>query len=136
MKKAAEFYVQKLQWDSLKNEYFIFPSQPYENPAIEQSAKSDHRSECNHCQLYGLYQCSQILHTDKAKIKQWQQIIDHLWPIPYQTVPDVGEVIAHAWYPDGSIFPKLEERGPWLSHMSASTSSVFPANLAGYRSKK
>jgi hypothetical protein len=74
---------------------------------------------------------ARILHTDKAKIKQWQEIIDHLWPIPYQTVPDLGEVIAHAWYPDGAIFPKIEERGKWLSHMSASTSSVFPANLVG-----
>jgi len=58
-------------------------------------------------------------------------VLDHLWPIPYQTDPKAGEVIEHAWYPDGSIFPKLEQRGPWLSHMSASTSSVFPANLTG-----
>ena len=76
-----------------------------------------------------------MLHTDKPKIKQWQRIVDHLWPIPYQTVPEEGEVIAHAWYPDGSIFPKINERGPWLSHMSASTSSVFPANLVGIDQK-
>jgi hypothetical protein len=68
---------------------------------------------------------------DKSKIKEWKHIVAHLWPIPYQTVPGVGEVIAHAWYPDGLIFPKVEDRGPWLSHMSASTSSVFPANLMG-----
>ncbi len=135
MKKAAEFYVQKLQWDSPKNEYFIFPSQPYENPRSNNLRNPITDRNMIIANFSNCINAAQILHEDKAKIKQWQQIIDHLWPIPYQTVPNVGEVIEHAWYPDGSIFPKLEERGPWLSHMSASTSSVFPANLMGIDQK-
>ena len=131
MKMAAEFYVQKLRWDSLKNEFYIFPSQPYENPRSNnlRNPITDRNviiSNFTNCII-----SARFLRIDKAKIKQWQEILDHLWPIPYQVVPDVGEVIAHAWNPDGSIFPKLEERGTWLSHMSASTSSVFPANLLG-----
>ncbi|MEI6143255.1 MAG: DUF5703 domain-containing protein, partial [Mariniphaga sp.] len=131
MKKAAEFYVQKLQWDSLKNEYSIFPSQPYENPRSNNLRNPITDRNIIISNFANCINSARLLHTDKAKIKQWQEIVDHLWPIPYQIVPDVGEVIAHAWNPDGSIFPKLEERGPWLSHMSASTSSVFPSNLLG-----
>lgn len=135
MKKAAELYVQKVQWDSLKNEYFIFPSQPYENPrsnnlrnpVTDRNVIVSNFTNCIHA--------AKLLHTDQDKINQWQHILDHLWPIPYQQVPDQGEVIAHAWRPDGSIFPKIEERGRWLSHMSASTSSVFPANLVGLDQK-
>jgi hypothetical protein len=131
MKKAAEFYVQKLKWDSLNKEYFIFPSQPYENPRSNnlRNPITDRNviiSTFNNC-----IQAARILKLDHTKIKEWKRISENLWPIPYQIVPDQGEVIAHAWYPNGSIFPKLEERGPWLSHMSASTSSVFPANLTG-----
>lgn len=135
MKKAAEFYVQKLQWDSLKNEYFIFPSQPYENPRSNNLRNPITDRNVIIANFTNCIRAASLLHIDKAKIKQWQEIVDHLWPIPYQVVPDLGEVIAHAWYPDGSIFPKVEERGPWLSHMSASTSSVFPANLLGIDQK-
>jgi len=135
MKKAAEFYMQKLQWDSLKNEYFIFPSQPYENPRSNNLRNPITDRNVIIANFTNCIKAAMILRTDKAKIKQWQQIVNHLWPVPYQTVPDVGEVIAHAWYPDGSIFPKVEERGPWLSHMSASTSSVFPANILGIDQK-
>lgn len=135
MKKAAEFYVQKLQWDSLKNEYYIFPSQPYENPRsnnlrnpiTDRNVIISNFSNCIHA--------ARLLKTDRQKIREWQHILDNLWPIPYQTVPTEGEVIAHAWDPDGSIFPEIEERGKWLSHMSASTSSVFPANLIGIDQK-
>jgi hypothetical protein len=135
MKKAAEFYVQKLQWDSLKNEYFMFPSQPYENPRSNNLRNPVTDRNVIISNFSNCIQAARLLKTDQAKIKQWQHILDNLWPIPYQTVSIEGEVIAHAWYPDGSIFPKAEERGRWLSHMSASTSSVFPANLIGIDQK-
>jgi alpha-L-fucosidase 2 len=131
MKKAAEFYVQKLQWDSLQNEYFIFPSQPYENPRSNNLRNPVTDRNVIMSNFTSCISAARLLKTDNQKIKEWQQILDNLWPIPFQTVPDAGEVIAHAWYPDGAIFPKIEERGKWLSHMSASTSSVFPANLVG-----
>lgn len=135
MKKAAEFYIQKLQWDSLKNEYFIFPSQPYENPRSNNLRNPITDRNVIISNFTNCINAAKILRTDANKIKAWQQILNHLWPIPYQTVPDEGEVIAHALYPDGTIFPKIEERGKWLSHMSASTSAVFPANLIGIDQK-
>jgi hypothetical protein len=76
-----------------------------------------------------------ILRLDQEKTKQWQQIIDHLWPLPYREVPGIGEIIELAWYPDGSLFPKMEERGKWLNGMSQNTSLVFPAGMIGIDQK-
>lgn len=135
MKKAAEFYVQKLQWDSIKNEYFIYPSQPYEspkannlkNPVTDRNMIASVMSSCT--------EAAKILNTDEAKIKQWQHIIGHLWPLPYRDSPGKGEIIGLAYFPDGTIYPKPEDEGPWLSHFSGNTSSVFPANLTGIDDK-
>ena len=131
MKKAAEFYVQKLQWDSLKNEYFLFPSQPYESPRSNQLKNPVTDRNMIAANFSNCINAAKILHTDQLKIEQWQFIVDHLWPLPYRNVPDLGEVIDLAWYPDGSIFPKLEDHGRWLNVMGQNTSLVFPAGLIG-----
>lgn len=131
MKKAAEFYLQKLEWDSLKNEYFIFPSQPYENPRSNNLLNPITDRNVIISNFSNCIKAAELLDVDRLKIDEWQNILDKLWPIPYQTIPEIGEVIAHAWDHEGSIFPRIEDRGPWLSHMSASTSAVFPANLVG-----
>jgi len=131
MKKAAEFYVQKLQWDSLKNEYFIFPSQPYESPRSNQLKNPVTDRNMIIANFSNCISAAKILHADQSKIKQWQFIIDHLWPLPYRTIPDLGEVIELAWYPDGSLYPKIDDHGRWLNIMSQNTSLVFPAGLIG-----
>jgi alpha-L-fucosidase 2 len=131
MKKAAEFYVQKLQWDSLKNEYLIFPSQPYESPRTNQLKNPVTDRNMILANFTNCIKAAGILQQDKEKTKQWQHILDHLWPLPYRTVPDLGEIIELAWYPDGSLFPKMEERGKWLNGMSQNTSLVFPAGVIG-----
>ena len=131
MKKAAEFYVQKLQWDSLKNEFFIFPSQPYEQPRTNQLKNPVTDRNMIIANLSNCIKAAGILRTDRDKVKQWQFILDHMWPLPYRTVPEWGEVIDLAWYPDGSIFPKMDDHGRWLNIMSPNTSLVFPAGLTG-----
>ena len=131
MKKAAEFYVQKLQWDSLKNEFYIFPSQPYESPRSNQLKNPVTDRNMIVSNFSNCIKAAKILHADPSKIKQWQSIIDHIWPLPYRTVPELGEVIDLAWYPDGSIFPKMDDQGRWLNIMSQNTSLVFPAGLIG-----
>lgn len=135
MKKAAEFYVQKLQWDSLKSEFYIFPSQAYESPRSNQlkNPVTDRNmilANFTHC-----IEAAGILQHDQEKTKQWQHIIDHLWPLPYRIVPELGEIIELAWYPDGSLFPKMEERGKWLNGMSQNTCLVFPAGIIGMDQK-
>ena len=135
MKGAAEFYLQKLKWDSSKNEYFIFPSQAYESPRTNQlkNPVTDRNmilANFSHC-----IQSAKILKVDKDKIKQWQHVMDKIWPLPYRIIPNTGEVIDLAWYPDGSIFPKLDDHGKWLNAMAQNTSSVFPAGLTGIDQK-
>ena len=135
MKGAAEFYLQKLKWDSSKNQYYIFPSQAYESPRTNQllNPVTDRNmilSNFSHC-----IKAAQTLKIDKNKIIQWQHVIDNIWPLPYRTIPNTGEVIDLAWFPDGSLFPKLDDHGKWLNAMSASTSSVFPAGLTGIDQK-
>lgn len=131
MKGAAEFYLQKLQWDSAKNQYFIFPSQPYESPRSNQllNPVTDRNaiiSSFSHC-----IKAAEILRTDQEKITQWKKVLDHIWPIPYRTLPEIGEVVDLAWYPDGSLFPKLDDHGKWLNAMSQNTSAAFPAGILG-----
>lgn len=135
MKGAAEFYLQKLKWDSVKNQYFIFPSQAYESPRTNQlmNPVTDRNmilANFSHC-----IQSAKILKVNKDKIKQWQHVIDNIWPLPYRTIPNTGEVIDLAWYPDGAIFPKLDDHGKWLNAMAQNTSSVFPAGLTGIDQK-
>ena len=135
MKKAAEFYVQKLQWDSLKNEFYIFPSQPYESPRNNNLKNPVTDRNMIACLMSSCIKAAQILRTDKEKIRQWQHIIDHLWPLPYRNINETGEVIELASFPDGTIYPKAGEDGAWLNHMGANTSLVFPANLIGIDQK-
>ncbi len=131
MKKAAEFYVQKLQWDSLKSEFFIFPSQPHEQPRTNQLKNPVTDRNMIIATFSNCIKAAGILRTDRDKVKQWQYILDHMWPLPYRTVPELGEVIDLAWYPDGSIFPKMDDHGRWLNIMSPNTSLVFPAGVIG-----
>ena len=135
MKKAAEFYVQKLKWDSLKREYYIFPSQAYESPRSNQLKNPVTDRNMILANFTNCMEASGILSLDKEKTKQWRHILDHLWPLPYRTVPELGEIIELAWYPDGSLFPKMEERGKWLNGMSQNTSLVFPAGVIGIDQK-
>lgn len=131
MRGAAEFYLQKIKWDSSKNQYFIFPSQAYESPRTNQLVNpiTDRNvilSNFSHC-----IAAARILGKDQDKIVQWQKVLDHIWPIPYRTLPEIGEVIDLAWYPDGSLFPRLDDHGKWLNAMSQNTSAVFPSGIVG-----
>jgi hypothetical protein len=135
MRAAAEFYVQKLQWDSLKNEYFLFPSQAYESPRTNQlrnpiTDRNVILSNFSHC-----ITAATILGVDSDKTNQWKNVIDHIWPVPYRTLPDIGEVVELAWYPDGTLFPRTNDHGKWLNAMSQNTSAVFPAGLIGLDQK-
>ena len=131
MKKAAEFYVQTLQWDTEKSEFSIYPSQPYESPRSNDLKNPITDRNMIASTMGACIKAAQILTTDDDKIKEWQHIIDHLWSIPYREEPGIGEVIQLAYNPDGSIYPSPENYGSWTNHFSANTSLIFPANLIG-----
>ncbi len=135
MKEASAFYLKKLQWDSVKKEYFIFPSQPYENPRSNNLRNPITDRNVIISNFTNCIKAAKLLKKDTDLITHWEHIITHIWPIPYRAISDSIEVIEHAWYPNGTLFPKLLERGAWQGHMSASTSSVFPANLIGIDQK-
>lgn len=135
MKKAAEFYVKKLQWDSIKQQYFIYPSQPYESP--ESNSLLNPTTDRN--MIVSLFkncrEAAAILKLDKNKIEQWKHITDHLWPLPVRNIPGVGNEIALAYDKDGTMYPSLKDRSDQLFHFSANTSIVFPAGIIGIDNK-
>jgi hypothetical protein len=131
LKKAAEFYVQKLEWDSVKNEYFIYPSQPYESPRSNDLKNPITDRNMIISVMSACIEAAQILNKDNDRIQTWQHIIDHVWPIPYMEQAGVGETVHLAYHPDGSIYPGKELSGDWMNHFSANTSLVFPANIVG-----
>jgi alpha-L-fucosidase 2 len=131
MKKAAEFYVQKLEWDSLKQEFFIYPSQPYESPDTHTLLNPTSDRTMIESLFKSCIESARLLKTDAGKIRQWQHITGHLWPIPMRQVHGEGEVMELAYYKDGTIYPKLEKRTNAIYHFSANTSVIFPANLLG-----
>ena len=131
LKKAAEFYVQKLEWDSVKNEYYIYPSQPYESPRSNDLKNPITDRNMIISTMSACVEAAQILNKDMDKIQTWQHIMDHIWPIPYMEQAGVGETVQLAYHPDGSTYPGKELAGDWLNHFSANTSLVFPANIIG-----
>ena len=131
MKKAAEFYAQKLQFDSLKNEYFIYPSQPYESPDNHSLLNPTSDRTMIESLFLSCIQAAQVLKVDQEKIKQWRHIITHLWSYPMRNIPGEGETIASAYFKDGTIYPKLENINNGIYHFSVNTSVVFPSNLIG-----
>jgi hypothetical protein len=131
MKKAAQFYVEVLQWDSLRNEYFIYPSQPYESPRSNDLKNPITDRNMIISTMTACMEAARILNRDEDLISRWKHIIDHMWPIPYMVQEGVGETMHLAYHPDGSIYPGPELSGDWLNHFSANTSLVFPANMVG-----
>ncbi len=136
LKKAAEFYVQKLQWDKEKQEFFIYPSQPYESPRSSDLKNSVTDRNMILSTMSACVEAAKILDRDKSKIKEWEHIMAHLWPIPIVEEPGKGEVMHIAYYPGDSIYPGLETAGDWMNHFSANTSVVFPSNLIGLNQKE
>ncbi|WP_299577975.1 DUF5703 domain-containing protein [uncultured Sunxiuqinia sp.] len=135
LKKAAEFYVQTLQWDESKKEFFISPSQPYESPRSNNLKNTITDRNMIISTMTACISSAKILERDNKKVKEWQHIIDHLWPIPFREEEGIGEIMQLGYNQDGSVYPKKEDYGDWTNHFSANTSLVFPANIIGIDQK-
>ncbi|MFH1741291.1 MAG: glycoside hydrolase family 95-like protein [bacterium] len=130
MKMAAEFYLEYLQWDDVKKEFFIFPSQPYESPQGNRFRNPITDLGMIESTFQACIQASEILDVDTEKRAQWQNVIEHLWEPPMMTWSGVGEVFGDVYQQDGTVYPPAE-KGPGAGHFhfSANTSLVFPAGL-------
>jgi hypothetical protein len=134
MKKAAEFYLKYLKWDENKNEYYIYPSQPYEHDhnSLKNCITDRYMIESlfKHC-----ISAARLLKKDSQKIKQWTHVIHHLWEPPILNVTGMGDVFGLAYYKDGSVYPHLDEyykaAKAHFYTMSAHTCAVFPAGIIG-----
>ena len=136
MKEAAEFYLQYLQWDEEKGEYFIFPSQPYEHAANNQLKNCITDRYMIESLFRSCMEAAQILGTDEGKTVRWKRVIDHLWEPPMLDIPGRGPVYGWAFYPDGEVYPRKEDYGGGGYHFDAHTVHVFPANLLGLDQKE
>ncbi len=132
LKKTAEFYLQKLEWDNEKSQYYLYPAQPYEHPYT-----SDLKNPItDRYMIESLFkQCikaAHILKTDEVKTKKWLHVIQHLWEPPILKIPERGKVFVMAYKPNGEVYPNLETYPTrQFYHCDAHTTMVFPANLLG-----
>ena len=134
MKKAAEFYVKYLKWDSKKNEYYCFPTQPYEN-LNNQSVNSS----TDRYMIEGLFswcvEAATELHVDKNKISQWKHVLNHLWEPPILELPKIGKVFASCFTQDGDTYPNVSNYSWGPYHFGPHTTQIYPANIMGLDEK-
>jgi alpha-L-fucosidase 2 len=95
MKKAANFYLQKLKWDEAKKVFTMSGSNyedggghgPVPNPVADRV--------CIEALFRSCTQAAAALKTDAELAKRWQHVLDHLWEFRLVTEKDInGEVIA------------------------------------------
>ena len=151
MKKTASFYLQKLEWDKEKSEYFLFPAQPYEHERARELKNTITDRMMIESLFRSCIRSAEILDEDRNQIKRWKHVINNLWdpsylPASYFTSTEwegfypeqnntgtagLSRMFAYGLRPDGSLYPDSTEAGDWVYHFSANTLATFPANLVG-----
>ena len=130
MKEAAEFYLNFLQWDDVRKEFYIYPAQPYEH---EWSSKLKN-TITDRYMIESLFKncikVAQDLNMDKSKIKQWKHVISHLWAPPILDVPEKGKVFGLAFTENNEVYPDAKTNIQGY-HFDAHTTVVFPAGVLG-----
>ena len=127
MKKAANFYLHKLQWDENKKEYYLL-STLYESEPIDHVKNSISDRNCIEQLFKNCVQAASLLKVDKEKIAKWNHVLSHLWKISYEPVGTSEEVItpAEEYYTE-------KRYAPW--HWASAGSIAFPAGLIGIDDK-
>lgn len=127
MKMAARFYLDKLQWDANKKEYYLLSSL-YESAEIPYVKNAVTDRNCIEQLFRNCIQAAKILDVDKDKISRWKDVLKHLWKISYQPFEECGETIA----PAEEYFTK-EEYTPWM--WACGGLIAFPTGLIGIDNK-
>lgn len=127
MKKAANFYLDKLQWDERKKEYY-FLSSLYESEAIEYVKNSMSDRNCIEQLLGNCIKAATILKADKDLVKRWNYVLNHLWKRGYEQLEGAGEVLSPAeeYYSEARYTPWIWANGGLVA---------FPAGLIGIDDK-
>lgn len=136
MKETAEFYLDFLQWDDSRKEFYIYPAQPYEHEWTSKLKNTITDRYMIESLFKNCIKAAEDLNMDKSKIKQWKHVISHLWAPPVLDVPEKGKVFGLAFtendevYPDPATYPRI---GGY--HFDAHTTAVFPAGVLGLNQK-
>lgn len=128
MKKASNFYLDKLQWDADKKEYYLF-STLYESEPIDHVKNSISDRNCIEQLFKNCVQAATLLKVDKEKIARWNHVLGHLWGYSFEQVAGTSdEVIA----PAGEYYT---EQRYTLWNWASGGSIAFPAGLIGIDDK-
>ena len=130
MKLAAEFYLQKLEWDEEKEMFFIFPSQSYECPTSNQLRNPITDRVMVESLFRNCISASELLETDGEKREQWSHTLSHLWEPEIAAHREVGDVLVEAYTENGDIWWRHPDGG-LNYHFSPQSAIVFPANIIG-----
>uniref|UniRef100_UPI0032179F89 glycosyl hydrolase family 95 catalytic domain-containing protein n=1 Tax=uncultured Draconibacterium sp. TaxID=1573823 RepID=UPI0032179F89 len=136
IKKAAQFYMGHLKWDEEKQEYYSFPTQPYEHAQNNQLKNSSSDRYMIEALLNWCIESAKTLKVDQLKIDEWTNVVEHLWEPPVIEVAGTGKVFGTAFTNDDKPYPAPENYRAWgMYHFDAHTTQVFPANLMGLDEK-
>ena len=95
MKKAANFYLDKLQWDSVKNEYSLLAS-IYESADIDFVKNPLSDRENIESLFRNCIRAAEILNVDKDMTKRWRYVVAHLWQRRFEDYKTNGEMLVPA----------------------------------------
>ncbi|MGL4853286.1 MAG: glycosyl hydrolase family 95 catalytic domain-containing protein [Phocaeicola sp.] len=136
MKKVSEFYLNKLEWDAEKSQYFIYPAQPYEHPYTSDLKNPITDRYMIESLFKNCIKAANLLNKDKDKVKQWTKVVNHLWEPPVLDVPEKGKVFVMAYSPNGDVYPNIDTYYKrQFYHFDAHTTMVYPANVLGLNQK-
>ncbi len=123
MKKASNLYLHKLQWDKEKEEYFLLSSL-YESERIKEAKNVLSDRGTIESLFKDCISAAKKLKTDKDKVAQWQQVIDHLWTVKFELDEDQNELprVAEAYFTEKRYTP---------FNWAAGGSPAFPTGLIG-----
>lgn len=127
MKKASHFYLDKLEWDAEKKEYFLKASL-YESAPIAYVKNPVSDRNCIEQLFKNCILAAEILSVDKDEIKKWNYVLDHLWERGFQQFGDCGEVISPA-----EEYYTEKRYSPWIWGNGGAV--AFPAGLIGIDDK-
>ena len=127
MQKAANFYLDKLQWDENKKEYFLLSS-VYESADIDHVKNAISDRNCIEQLFKNCIQAASLLKTDKERKDKWNHALNHLWKRSFQPFENGSEVIA----PAGKYYTE-QQYSSW--NWGCGGSIAFPANLIGIDDK-
>lgn len=123
MKKASNFYLEKLQWDVEKKEYYLYSSL-YESADISHVKNSISDRNCIEQLFKNCIQVATLLKIDSDKIARWKHVLNHLWKISYEPFEKSEEVISPA-----EEYYTEQRYTPW--NWASGGAVAFPAGLIG-----